>query len=97
MEELDDRLKYYLVSLGFKPEDIENLISVCPALVDIDFDFAFDNISEVVKRGFPIEDIDAIIAVNPTFLTADKQTLITDLNAISGDIEQALKDDPFLI
>jgi len=97
IEELDEKLKYYFITLGFEKEDIENLISICPALVDIDYDFAMNNIMAVVKKGFPVEDIDAIIAANPAFLTADNQTLVADLAAISGDIEQALKDDPFLI
>ena len=97
IEELDGKLKYYLTSLGFETEDIENLIELCPALVDIDFEFAFANIQSVAKHGFPIEDIDGIIATNPAFLTADNQTLEKDLNAISGDIEEALKNDPFLI
>ena len=97
IDELDEKLKYYLLTLGFEKEDIENLISICPALVDIDYDFAMDNIMTVAKKGFPIEDIDAIIAVNPAFLVADKQMLVSNLNAISGNIEQALKDDPFLI
>ena len=97
IEELDDKLKYYLNSLGFENEDIENLLNICPALADIDFDFAFKNIYSVVQKGYPIEEIDSIIAVNPAFLTADNKTLEKDLKAISGNIEEALKNDPFLI
>lgn len=97
IEELDGKLKYYLTSLGFENEDIENLLELCPALVDIDFEFAFENIQSVAKYGYPIEDIDAIIAANPAFLTADNKTLEKDLKAISGDVEEALKKDPFLI
>ena len=97
IEELDGKLKYYLISLGFETEDIENLLELCPALADIDFEFAFANIQSVVKKGYPIEDIDAIIAVNPAFLTADNKTLEKDLSALSGDIEEVLKKDPFLI
>lgn len=94
---MDKDLKYYLSGLGFEAADIDNLTLLEPALNVIDYTYAMDNIMLVVQKGYPIEDIDSLIATNPSFLVSDHGNLALALSQIKGDIETALKADPFLI
>ena len=93
---MDENLKYYLNSLGFKDNNILSLIKTTPALQLIDYDYALDNIMLVVSKGFPMDDIDSIIAINPSFLAEDSNILKDKLNKLTN-IEEELKADPFLI
>lgn len=94
---MDADLKFYFKSLGFSDADISNLMSMEPALNIIDYKSAMDNIMVVVSSGYPMEDIDSLIAINPSFMVLPISELRAALSRVSGNVEQALKDDPFLI
>ena len=94
---MDQDLVLYLKSLDFSEEDIEFLTEKTPALITTPYECAMDNIMQVVSKGFPMEDIDMLIFANPNFLTISPEELSESLAKISGDIEEQLKNNPFLI
>ena len=53
----------------------------------------------IVSMGFPADDICYIISQNPAFLCRNTQELQQNLINIAknGDLEDQLKNDPFLI
>ncbi len=94
---MDENLKYYFKSLGFASADINNLIKIEPALKIIDYSLVKNNIALLCTMGYPEVDLDSIIAINPSFLVKDYDTLKSELLSLGGNIEEKLKDDPFLI
>lgn len=94
---MDSNLVKYLSDLGFAELDIKLLTKMEPMLNKITYTYALANIALVVNKGYPQDDIDSLIYANPSFLVSLPETLAINLNNISGDIEEQLKNDPFLI
>ena len=94
---MDKKLKNYLLKLGFDDDEIEQLCNQVPGLEIIDSERAFKNIATVVAFGYPEVDIDGLIFSNPGFLCNDPDDLAKTLSSLAGDIEELLKNNPFLI
>ncbi len=94
---MDEILYKYLLSLDLTVDDIKGLCDLAPGLEIISHERAFANIEAVVAAGYPEEDIDSLICVNPGFLCNETEYLAQKLSEIDGDVEEALKDDPFII
>lgn len=94
---MDKKLYNYLISLDFDDDDISELVSQVPGLEIISFERAIKNINAVVDKGYPKEDIDFLISANPGFLCNDVNYLNQILDSLGEDIEEKLKEDPFLI
>lgn len=94
---MDNNLCLYLKSLDLQDEDIEVLLSQCPNLDFIDGNNALLCVDIIIQAGYPKEDIDSLICINPKILTYNPEELIKTLSSFSGNIEQILKDNPFII
>ncbi len=94
---MDKNLNTFFVTLGFSEEDISLLLATAPSLKITTYEHAMDNIMEVVSCGYPMEDIDGLIFANPKFLTKPTELITNGLKLIKGNVEDSLKNDPFLI
>ena len=91
-----DNIIKYLQSLGLVPVEIINTILTEQGLKVIDEKQAMQNVELVIKLGYPREDISTLISINPSFLVRTKKTILDALEGID-DVEEALKENPFLI
>ena len=94
---MDKELFNYIKSFGFEDEDVEDFCSREPALEIIDCSRAKACVEAVVEAGYPRIDIDGLIFTNPGFLTNDPRDLKIKLITLGANIEEKLKEDPFLI
>lgn len=94
---MDNNLYTYLKSLDLQDEDIEVLLCQCPNLDFIDGNNALLCADVLIQAGYPKEDIDSLICINPRILTYNPEELKIKLSSLSGDIEQILKYNPFII
>ena len=94
---MDNKLKNYLIKLGFSNDEIKRFCSQQPGLEMIAAERAFKNIATVVSFGYPKIDIDGLIFSNPGFLCNDPTELLNLLQSLNGNVEELLKADPFLI
>lgn len=94
---MDKLLFNFLKSLEYDEEDIENLCMISPELEYVSGERAIECAKAVVDAGFPKEDIGGLIFSNPGFLANDPHSLQNTLKKIDGNIEERLKEDPFLI
>ena len=93
-------IKNMLQEMKFNQAEIDNLVSICPMLSELDFELATNNLSAVVSFGYPADDLTYLVSVNPDFLCRNTSDLLIDLNYIATyfpDVETALKNDPNLI
>lgn len=93
-------LNNLLNNLNFSNDEIENLVSIAPVLDTISIECATTNLNLLVAYNYPADDLSYLIAMNPGFLCRDAIELRNDLEQISIDydnVEEALKNDPFLI
>lgn len=94
---MDTSLKNFLNKLTIENDEINDLINICPGLDIIDVNRAKNNVKSVVDAGFPLIDISSIIYVNPGFLCNNPENTRERILSIDGDIEETLKNDPYLL
>ena len=94
---MDKKVENFLINMDFTKEDIRELLSVAPGLGNISYEWFADCIEAVTDAGYPQADIDSLIFSNPTFLTQSPEFLKCELSSIGGDIEEKLKQNPYLI
>lgn len=97
---MEKLFKDFLIELKFDEGEIKDLVSLCPMLEDLELSDALVNLNLVVEYGYPADEISYLISVNPSFLCRNSQDLRDDLISLANsitDIEEALKNDPFLI
>ena len=87
----------YLKELGLSVDEVESVLNGDAGLnACLDNDI-IANIELVISFGYPRSDMDVLILANPSFLLSSRETLEASLKAIKGDIEEALKENPYLI
>jgi len=86
-----------LKSLDLNDDDINDLLITCPGLEIADANRVQKNLSLVVSFGYPQLDLSTLILTNPTFLVSNPQSLEKKLMLIEGNVENKLKNNPFLI
>ena len=86
----------YFKCLGLTPDDVKNILEISPEITDLDDKQIIGNIELVISFGYPKIDMGSFIQVNPTFLLLDSDTLKQILESLD-DVEESLKNDPFLI
>ena len=97
---MDNIIYDFFKELKFDDSEIATLISIAPTLEELSVAEAEENMNAVISFGYPVSDITYLISQNPSFLCRNITDLISDLKAIVlqyGDIEEALKSDPYLI
>jgi len=97
---LENKIYEFFKELKFNDGEIENLLEIAPAIAETSVNDIVENMSVVVRFGFPADDIGSLIALNPAFLCRNNEDLIIDLIELSkttDDIEEALKNNPYLI
>lgn len=96
-----DKIIYdFLKELKFDDGEIETLVSIAPTLEELSVAEAEENMNAVISFGYPVSDITYLISQNPGFLCRNITDLVNNLKAITlqySDVEEALKNDPYLI
>ncbi len=89
----------FLKELKFDDGEIATLVSINPVLEELSVKEVEENLNAVISFGYPVEDITYLISQNPGFLSRNITDLVLDLKyiALQGDVEELLKNDPFLI
>ena len=97
---MDNSIYNFLKELKFDDGEIQTLLSVAPVLEEVSAEQAIQNMSLVVEAGYPADDIGYLVSQNPNFLCRNSKDLASDLIKVAQnneDVEDALKNDPFLI
>ena len=94
---MEQRLYNFFRCHGFGDNDVQFLCASYPGLDEISSEDALQNINLVVQAGYPEEDIGTLIALNPNFLFYDYKQLAKTLFTLGDDIEETLKNEPFLL
>ena len=90
----------FFKELKFDDAEIATLVSIAPTLEELSVAEVEENMNAVVSFGYPVSDITYLISQNPGFLCRNITDLVNDLKAITlqyGDVEEALKNNPYLI
>ena len=94
---MDIRLKKFLNELTIKDEEINQLVEMFPGLEYADYQNAVKCVKAVVEFGIAISDVSFLIYINPLFMLNDPEDIKETLSAISGDVEETLKSNPYII
>ena len=87
----------YFKDLGLTPDDVKLILESAPEILDMTDDEIIKNIELVIDYGYPRNDIGTLVQVNPSFIISSYELLDDLLRAIGDDLEEKLKDNPFLI
>ena len=93
---MDNRLYNFLIGIGFANYEIFSLTELCPGLDIVDTDKAFECVLILVDAGYPKEDLKYLLALNPSIMLynpADLKEIVEKFE----DIEETLKNDPYVI
>jgi hypothetical protein len=94
---MDKKLITIFNEFGIMGDEIENLIQLCPGLQIVDASKVYKCINILINAGFPKDDVSSLIYINPSFMMYQPVDLDEKLKSIGGDIEEKLKNDPFII
>ena len=94
---MDLRLKKFLNQLTIRDEEITQLIEMFPSLEYADYNNAVQCVKTVIDFGVSIFDISFLIYANPMFMLNDPKDIKNTLSDISGDVEETLKSNPYII
>ena len=97
---MDEELVNYLINLELEPIEIKSLVNIAPLFEDLTLEEFLDSENLLIKYGYPKEDISALLLANPSIFTIDSYFLEDELKKIkkqTGDVEEALKNDPYII
>ncbi len=97
---MDEELVDYLLSLDLTKSEVKSLANVAPLFEYLTLDELLEHENLLIKYGYPKVDIPALILVNPNLFVMESSFLEEALKKIkkqTGDIEDALKNDPYII
>jgi len=94
---MDQNNLNFLLEYNLQPEDIDQICTEYPGIIIADTQRIIKNINLLIQFGYPKLDLDSIIMINPKFLLSDHEDLIKKLIAIGENVEEKLKENPFLI
>jgi len=95
-KQLIDLLKKY----NFNMNEILDLTNKDPVLEYTSYDDAKNNLMLIVSFGYPEDDLGFLISMNTQILSRNFNDLEKDLKELAlknNDIEEILKNNPFLI
>ncbi|MBR4270754.1 MAG: hypothetical protein IKQ31_03675 [Clostridia bacterium] len=83
--------------LGMTKEQIDECFEYCPGLDVVDDMRVKDNLTLLTKYGFPKEDLGALIMENTNFLFSNPFDLEQKLISLGPDVEEKIKDNPYIL
>ena len=86
----------YLRKLKLSISEVDSVCENFPDVLEMNLSEIEEKIELVISLGYPREDISSLVAVNPTFLSSSVNDLRETLMALD-DVEEALKENPFII
>ena len=94
---MDLKLKKFLKKLNLDDDEINNLTTVCSGLEITSEGRAKENVIILIDSGFPLCDVSFVVCANPAFLCNDPIDTKSSIESIDGDVEQAIKNDPYIL
>lgn len=97
---MEKELKEFLLGFKLKESEIENLTNLAPMLDYTSLQEFKQNACVLIEFGYPKEDLIELLMINPNIFASDAQALQKELALLKhkfGDIEDALKNNPFCI
>ncbi len=94
---MDCSLKQLLKEYGVEEVFFEEILDMCPGLDIVDTEKVLKNLTILVNFGYPKTDIGTLIILNPKFLVYNPKIFIQKLSMISGNIEEEIKKNPYII
>ncbi len=80
--------------------EINDIVNIAPMMDVLSYDEFMENVSLFTKYGYPEEDLDVLLLANPNLFVGSPKDLEEDLLKLKneyGDIEEILKQDPYII
>ena len=97
---MQKELKHFLLKLDLTDDETESLKMMAPMFENITLEEFTEDMIALIHYGYPQEDISSLLLVNPNIFVLPVESLTKELENITkkyGDVEEALKKDPFLI
>lgn len=97
---MNNELLKQFYRLGLTENEVENILTIAPEIGTLSVESFKKNCEILVKFGYPKIDLDALLLANPNIFTHSQNeltSLLEDLLSETGDIEEALKTNPFII
>lgn len=97
---MDKKLRQLLLELNLIEIEIEDLKNIAPMIETISYEDFTSNCKLLMDFGYPMEDLDSLILANPNIFVRSEKDLKSDLVTLKnryGDIEESIKNDPFII
>ena len=90
----------FIKKCGISELEIEDMLNIAPMLEVQSFEDFMANCTLLVKYGYPKIDLDVLLLSNPNIFAISKKDLEAELKELKskyGDIEEVLKENPFII
>ncbi len=97
---MDKELVNFLSRLDLRKDEIQNIANISPQINDISCRQFVVNCELLTTYGYPETELDTLILANPNIfvkISLDLEQELINLSQICGDVETALKKDPYLI
>lgn len=97
---MNDELLKQIYHLGLTETETNEILSLAPELEELSPSNFKNNCNLFVEFGFPKIDLDTLLLANPKIFAMHEDELrqqLEDLLEQTGDIEEALKTNPFSI
>lgn len=90
----------FIKKYGISELEIDDMLNIAPMLEVQSFEDFMANCTLLVKYGYPKIDLDVLLLSNPNIFAISKKDLEAELKELKskyGDIEEILKENPFII
>lgn len=97
---MQKQLKNFLLKLDLTEDEIKSIEEIAPMFEVTTLKEFIDDMMLLIEYGYPEEDISSLLLANPNIFVLSAESLRKELDKIkekNGDVEEALKEDPFLI
>jgi len=93
---MQGRIVDYLLNLGVTEDDIENILKSNNFEL-VEFKQIRECINLLIVYGYPKEDVSTLLSVNPYIMFYNPTNLEKLLIGLSPNLEEKLKENPYLI
>lgn len=97
---MDKNIIKFIKTYNISDLEIADIITSAPMIEVLEYNEFIENCNLLVAYGYPKADLDVLLIANPNiFVNSPKKLEINlqDLKEEYGDIEEVLKNNPFII
>lgn len=96
---MDKKIIEFIQSYGISKLELQDILNMAPRMDVITFDDFMQNVASFVFYGYPKSELDFLLLSNPNLFIGNTNALKEKLVKLKelGDIEEILKENPYVI